>query len=55
MKKNGSNSARDSEKQKMTMKMFVMPICAYCVQMRTTSLEDSVVAVVALRFMFSLM
>ena len=55
MKKNSSNKASDSERQKMTMKMLIMPFWAYWVQIRTTSLEDSVVAVVTSSFMFCLM
>ena len=42
MKKNGSKNASERLKQKITMKMFTMPFCAYCVQMRTTSFEASV-------------
>ena len=37
------------------MKMLIMPFCAYCVQIRTTSFDASVEAVVASSFMFSLM
>mgnify|MGYP007053435057 CR=1 FL=1 len=41
----------------MTMKMLIMPRCAYCVQMRTTSFESLADADVLdeSSFMFSLM
>ena len=55
MKKYGLKNGSPNAKQKMTMKMFHMPFCAYSVQMRTTSLLSLSEAVVASSLMFSLM
>ena len=55
MKKYGSKNGSASARQKIVMKMFTMPFCAYWVQILTTSLLSLIEAVAAFRFMFSLM